>query len=119
MRGPSEPLDVGRRTSVVPAALRRAVVVRDRHCRFRGGERPPRLCDAHHVVHWCEGRATSLANLVLLCRRHHRMVHESPFGLELRGSGPVFVRGNGEVLEDRAPPLKMSRRGIDGTLRMP
>jgi uncharacterized protein DUF222/HNH endonuclease len=72
----SEPLDVGRRTPVVPSALRRALVVRDRGCRFSGCDRPHGWCDAHHVVHWADGGSTSLANLVLLCRRHHRAVHD-------------------------------------------
>jgi hypothetical protein len=52
MAGHSEPLDVGRRTPVVPPAMRRAVIVRDRHCRFLGCDRPHTWCDAHHVVHW-------------------------------------------------------------------
>ena len=55
MAGGSEPLDVGRRTQVVPPAMRRAVVVRDGHCRFPGCDRPRSWCDAHHVVHWAEG----------------------------------------------------------------
>jgi 5-methylcytosine-specific restriction protein A len=103
-RGSSEPLDVGRATRVVPPGLRRAVVVRDRECRFPGCDRPPPWCDAHHVVHWADGGDTKLANLVLLCRRHHRMVHEG-FGLEMSDRGPVFRRPDGTVLvEDRAPP---------------
>ena len=51
MAGRSEPLDVGRRTPVVPVAMRRAVILRDRHCRFPGCDRPQTWCDAHHVVH--------------------------------------------------------------------
>jgi uncharacterized protein DUF222/HNH endonuclease len=101
--GASEPLDVGRRTPVVPAALRRALVVRDRGCRFPGCDRPPPWCDGHHLVHWADGGETSLSNLVLLCRRHHRAVHER-FALELADGRPVFRRPDGSVLEDRAPP---------------
>jgi uncharacterized protein DUF222/HNH endonuclease len=101
----SEPLDVGRRTPVVPPALRRAVIVRDRCCRFPGCDRPHTWCDAHHVVHWADGGATSLANLLLLCRRHHRMVHApGGFGLELLEGRAVFRRPDGSVLEERAPP---------------
>jgi hypothetical protein len=105
MNGRSEPLDVGRRTPVVSAALRRAVIVRDRHCRFPGCDRPQAWCDAHHVVHWAEGGRTSLSNLLLLCRRHHGMVHRpGGFGLELVEGRPVFRRPDGSILEDRAPP---------------
>ena len=102
--GPSsEPLDVGRRTHVVPPSLRRAVAVRDRGCRFPGCGRPHLWCDAHHVTHWADGGPTSIGNLVLLCRPHHRLIHRpGGFGLEGR---PVFRRPDGSVLgEDRAPP---------------
>ncbi len=105
MAGPSEPLDVGRRTPVVSAAIRRAVIVRDRGCRFPGCDRPHTWCDAHHVVHWADGGPTSVANLLLLCRRHHRLVHQpGGFRLELADRHPVFRRPDGSILEDRAPP---------------
>jgi hypothetical protein len=104
MAGRSEPLDVGRRTSVVPPAIRRAVVVRDRTCRFPGCDRPHAWCDAHHIVHWADGGPTALLNLVLMCRRHHRMVHQGGFWLELRDGRPIFRRRDGSLLEDRAPP---------------
>jgi hypothetical protein len=99
----SEPLDVGRRTPVVPHGMRRAVVVRDGHCRFPGCDRHHTWCDAHHVVHWADGGPTALNNLVLLCRRHHRMVHQR-FGVEMAYGRPVFRRPDGSVLEERAPP---------------
>ena len=105
LSGSSEPLDVGRRTSVVPPAIRRAVIVRDGRCRFPGCDRPHTWCDAHHVLHWADGGSTALPNLVLMCRRHHRMVHErGGFGLTLEDGRPVFRRPDGSVLEDRAPP---------------
>ena len=105
MAGRSEPLDVGRRTPVVPPAIRRAVILRDRECRFPGCDRPHTWCDAHHVVHWADGGPTALPNLVLMCRRHHRMVHQpGGFRLELVDGRPLFRRPDGSVLEDRAPP---------------
>ena len=105
MAGSSEPLDVGRRTPVVPPGLRRAVIVRDRQCRFPGCDRPHAWCDAHHVLHWGDGGLTSLQNLLLLCRRHHRLVHgRDGFRLELEEGRPVFRRPDGSVMEDRAPP---------------
>lgn len=102
-RGRSEPLDVGRTTPVVPAAMRKAVVLRDRRCRFPGCDRRAAWCDAHHIVPWPQGE-TALRNLVLLCRGHHRMVHRSGFGIAWLDGGPVFTRPDGTVLEDRAPP---------------
>ena len=102
--GASEPLDVGRRTAVVPAPMRRAVVVRDVHCRFPGCDRPPPWCDAHHIRHWAHGGATALWNLVLMCRRHHRLVHEGSFRVEMREGQPWFGRADGSGLEQTGPP---------------
>jgi Domain of unknown function (DUF222)/HNH endonuclease len=125
-KGASEPLDVGRRTPVVPSALRRAVVVRDRHCRFPGCDRPPPWCDAHHVTHWANGGPTALANLVLLCRRHHRLVH-APGSVKLvmdRG-GPVFSRPDGTVIPGAAEaairwrPPSGARSGGSAPRRIP
>ncbi len=76
------PLDVGRKTRTVPTALRRALQRRDRGCRFPGCTQH-RFVDAHHVRHWADGGATNLDNLVLLCRRHHRSVHEEGFRIEV------------------------------------
>jgi hypothetical protein len=99
----SEPLELGRRTKVVSAALRRALGVRDRGCRFPGCGRPPGWADAHHVVHWADGGETSISNLVLLCRPHHRVVHRG-FGVAMVEGRPVFTRPDGTEIEDRAPP---------------
>ncbi len=72
-------LDVGRRTRTVPPAVRRALQVRDGGCRFPGCGL--RFTEAHHLVHWADGGETTLDNLVLLCRFHHRRVHEDGFGV--------------------------------------
>jgi hypothetical protein len=77
--GPSQVLDVGRTTRTVSGPTRRALMMRDDGCRFAGCDRPAPWCDAHHVIHWADGGTTSLDNLVLLCRSHHRMVHEGRF----------------------------------------
>ena len=79
-------LDVGRARRTIPPALRRALEVRDRGCVICG--RPPRWCDAHHIVHWADGGPTSLDNLVLLCRYHHRQVHHGRIQLPPRFTPP-------------------------------
>jgi Domain of unknown function (DUF222)/HNH endonuclease len=76
-----EPLDVGRTTRTAPPSLRRAAILRDRGCRFPSCDRPPEWTDAHHLQHWARGGKTSLDNVVLLCRRHHRLVHEGGWQL--------------------------------------
>jgi hypothetical protein len=105
MAGPSEPLEVGRRTPVVSTSLRRAAVLRDKRCRFPGCDRPHAWCDAHHVRHWADGGETKLANLMLLCRPHHRLLHEGGFDLDVTDGGPVFRRPDGsEIADGRGPP---------------
>ena len=102
--GPAgEMLAVGRRTRTISPALRRALHARDRQCRFPGC-RNVRV-DAHHIRHWAHGGATTLDNLVLLCRRHHRAVHEEGFRVTLGAAGNVgFIRPDGRPLPE-APAL--------------
>ncbi|MFM7065129.1 MAG: HNH endonuclease signature motif containing protein, partial [Actinomycetes bacterium] len=69
------PVDLGRTTRLVPRTLRKALVARDGGCVFPGCDAPPPWCDAHHVVHWADGGATSAENLALLCRHHHGTTH--------------------------------------------
>ncbi len=76
-----QPLDVGRTTRTAPPALRRALVTRDRGCRFPSCDRPSDWTDCHHLKHWADGGETNLANVILLCRRHHRKVHEEGWRL--------------------------------------
>ncbi|MCH7582140.1 MAG: DUF222 domain-containing protein [Acidobacteria bacterium] len=76
LEGESEVLDVGRKTRVIPTALRRAVIARDRHCTHQGCDRPARWCDVHHKIHWADGGETCLENLRLLCRFHHSLTHQ-------------------------------------------
>jgi hypothetical protein len=81
-------LDVGRKTRSVPPAIRRALDARDTGCRFPGCT--ARRCDAHHVVHWAAGGATSFDNLVLLGRHHHLLLHEGGYSVR-RGAGRDFT----------------------------
>jgi hypothetical protein len=75
---PTQPLEVGRTSRVVTAAQRAALVVRDGGCAVAGCDRPPGWCEAHHLRHWLHGGPTDLA---LLCRAHHRAVHEGGWQL--------------------------------------
>jgi uncharacterized protein DUF222 len=87
-----EPLDVGRKTRTAPAALRRALVLRDRGCAFPGCTIPARWCDAHHVHHWADGGSTCLENMVLLCGTHHDLIHHSTWTIQISGEGlPEFI----------------------------
>jgi hypothetical protein len=81
-----EPLDVGRKTRSIPPALRRALNSRDQGCCFPGCTQT-RYVDGHHIRHWAEGGETRLANLVSLCRFHHRQVHEGGMTVERLDDG--------------------------------
>src|ERR1700724_1775883 len=103
-------LDVGRRTRAISPGLRRALEHRDGGCRFPGCSR--KLCDAHHVEPWAEGGSTSLANTLLLCRRHHRAVHEEGFSMELTADGEApFYRPDGRPPAE-APALAPAREPV-------
>jgi hypothetical protein len=99
-------IDVGRKTRTIPAALRRALDARDGGCRFPGCTNRI-FTDGHHILHWLEGGETSLDNTVLLCRRHHRYLHEHGFSLERVGEALVFRDPGGRVL-----PAQGARREV-------
>ena len=70
-----EILDAGRAMRTFSAAQTRAVVARDRCCRWPGCDRPAAWCESHHIWHWADGGPTNVDNAVLLCGRHHDKVH--------------------------------------------
>jgi 5-methylcytosine-specific restriction endonuclease McrA len=95
-------VEVGARTRTIPPALRRALQHRDRSCRFPGCH--VRVAEGHHVRHWAQGGPTTLSNLALLCRRHHRAVHEEGYQIERLPDGALqFRRPNGWLLPDVPP----------------
>jgi hypothetical protein len=96
--------EVSRAGRTIPPATLRALAVRDRGCVFQSCGRPPAWTDAHHVRHWIDGGPTTLENLALLCRRHHRMIHEGGWTLERSkdGSWLAFPRDGGEEIHARS-----------------
>jgi len=96
-------VEVAARTRTIPPALRRALHHRDRGCRFPG-------CgvaagQGHHIRHWANGGPTTLANLALLCRRHHRAVHEEGYQVDREPDGALrFRRPDGRLLPAVPPP---------------
>ena len=93
-----EPLNIGRKTRTVPPAIRRALKRRDGGCRFPGCS-CIRFVDAHHIQHWADGGETSMDNLVLLCRHHHRLVHEGGFTVENTSNKQICFRdAEGKVI---------------------
>jgi hypothetical protein len=102
---PSQPLDVGRSSRVITPAQRNALAVRDGGCVFPDCARPLAWCDGHHLIHWLDGGPTDLANLALLCRHHHRAIHEGGWRLT-RGPDGRFTA----TPPDRRPPPHRHRR---------
>ena len=82
------PLSIGRRTRSIPAAIRRALTLRDRACTFPGCTHD-RFIHGHHIQHWLHGGETSVDNLALLCTHHHRLVHEGGWSLERTANGEL------------------------------
>ena len=107
VRGRSHVLDYGTATRVVPAALFLALVGRDRHCRWPGCDRSADWCDAHHVRHWSHGGATALGNLVLLCSRHHHLIHQPGVRVRLDpGDASLVIElPDGRAVISRPPPI--------------
>jgi hypothetical protein len=109
-------LNIGRRTRSIPPAIRRALERRDTGCRFPGCT--ARHCvDAHHVRYWADGGDTKLDNLLLLCRHHHRRVHEGGYGLQMEAaSEPVFTTPNGNLIP-KGPDTRFSGNVFALTMR--
>ncbi len=80
------PLSVGRKTRTIPAAIKRALLLRDRTCRFPGCTHS-RYVHGHHIEHWANGGETALSNLMLLCSAHHTLLHEGGSRVEANGAG--------------------------------
>jgi len=96
-------LEVGALTRTIPPALRRALHHRDRGCRFPGCG--VRFGQGHHIHHWAQGGPTTLSNLAVLCRRHHRAVHEEGYQLDRQPDGELrFRRPDGRLLPEVPPP---------------
>ncbi|TMC99307.1 MAG: DUF222 domain-containing protein [Chloroflexi bacterium] len=113
-------IDVGRAKRVVSGPARRALAARDGTCRWPGCDRPASWTAAHHVVHWVHGGTTDLDNLILLCHRHHWMVHEGKWQLVRSDDGrmlaiPPTVRfGMAAASRPDPQPEPFGDEGVDG-----
>jgi hypothetical protein len=109
------PLSVGRKQRTIPPSMRRALEARGRACSFPGCENT-RFIDAHHIHHWADGGETRVDNLLLLCRHHHRLVHEGGFRAARAPNGePRFARPDGTLIPlvprgNRGDPSEVPRR---------
>ena len=91
-------LDIGRKSRTIPPAMRRALQRRDGGCRFSGCT-CTRFVDAHHIHHWADGGETCMDNLVLLCRHHHRLVHEGGFAVQATAAADIgFTDPAGQII---------------------
>jgi Domain of unknown function (DUF222)/HNH endonuclease len=101
--GHGVPLSVGRKTRTIPAAIKRALLLRDRTCRFPGCTHS-RYVDGHHIEHWANGGKTALANLMLLCSAHHTLLHEGGCRVEADGTGSWNFFDHRSRIIDVQPP---------------
>jgi hypothetical protein len=103
--------EVGPRTRVVPPRMRRALEIRDRGCRFPGCG--SRFTDAHHIRHWADGGTTRLDNLVLVCKAHHRLLHDGRFKVRMDediSERPVFSSPKGVRIPEVPPAMSLDGR---------
>jgi hypothetical protein len=106
-------LYLGRRTRSISPALNIALRERDEGCRFPGCTHR-RWVDAHRIVPWAKGGGPDLDNLILLCRRHHRLLHEGGFSLTGDANGELRFRNpRGERLANSPPPPRSHRALVD------
>jgi len=107
--GPSLPLDVGVSTDI-PAAIRRAVILRDQHCRFPGGcDQPASACEVHHLTHKADGGKTSVQDCALFCSFHHQVViHQQGWTVALNpdGTTTAWNKDRTKVLHSHGPPAR-------------
>ena len=87
----SHQVDAGRTSRVIPPSMRRALIARDKHCRFPGCDRPVAWTQGHHLKHWADGGPTLIFNLALLCGRHHHLTHEGGIRLEWGPNGELVA----------------------------
>jgi len=105
-------VEVAARTRTIPPALRRALYHRDRGCRFPGCH--VRFGQGHHIRHWAQGGPTTLSNLALLCRRHHRCVHEEGYQVDRLPNGELeFRRPDGRLLSEFVLPTTITHDPVD------
>jgi hypothetical protein len=104
MAGRSAVLDYGTATRTIPAPLWNALVIRDEHCRFPDCDRPSVWCEGHHVVWVTQGGPTELANLVLVCSRHHHVLHQPSWHAKLRPDGDFKVTDPNGIVRETSPP---------------
>ena len=107
LAGPSLPLDVGH-AAEIPAAVRRAVILRDQHCRWAGGcDQPASACEVHHVRHLADGGTTSVDGCALFCFFHHQVaIHQWGWQVTLNPDGTTTARSpdGTKVLYSHGPP---------------
>jgi len=84
-------IDVGRSERTIKGPRRRALIARDQHCQWGGCERPASWCDGHHLVHWLHGGGGEIENQVLLCHRHHWLVHEGGWQIVKTDDGRLMT----------------------------
>ncbi len=109
------PLSVGRKTRTIPAAIKRALMLRDRTCRFPGCTHS-RYVDGHHIEHWANGGETALSNLMVLCSAHHTLLHEGGCRVEADANGWNFLDHRNRIIDAQpartTPSNAGARRGL-------
>jgi len=94
----------GQTSRSISGSQRKALVFRDKGCRFPGCDRPADWTDVHHLKHWADGGKHVMDNMILLCRRHHRMVHEEGWLLVITAEGNIVALMPDRFVFGSVPP---------------
>jgi hypothetical protein len=117
LAGPSLPLDIGR-SADIPAAIRRAVILRDQHCRWAGGcDQPASACEVHHIRHQADGGPTSVRDCALFCFFHHHVaIHQWGWTVTLNPDGTTTARSpdGTKIYHSHGPPARPEKARIAG-----
>jgi hypothetical protein len=107
MDGHSAVLDYGHASRTITPPMWAALGIRDRHCRYKGCDRPAAWCEAHHVRPWITDGPTNLQNLVLLCTRHHHLLHRPGWEAKLLPDATLEVTDPKGRVHTTKPPGRL------------
>jgi len=109
-----EPVSIGRKSRLWPAAMVRAIKSRDQHCQFPGCSNTRHL-QIHHIQHWADGGSTSVENGVCLCSRCHTLVHEGGYRIErVNNDAPLMEK---QFTRQQAPQDDVAIFDVERQLR--
>ena len=114
LSGAGEVLDLGRAQRLANRAQRRALRALYRTCGATGCEVPFDRCEVHHIHWWDNGGPTDLRNLVPLCSRHHHLVHDHGWQVQLDEARTLHLQRPDGTWDSSQPLRPMTDGPVNG-----